>query len=195
VTPHWETLRTLHAWRPPSPSQEALRARFVTHLVAHPDALERRCSPGHLTAGALVLSADLDAVLLNHHRRAGRWLAFGGHWEPGDESLLATATREAAEESGVEGLVVHPWPVHLDVHTVEFCRGHDRTDHLDVRYAAHAPAGVRPQPSEESIEVRWWPLDGLPHLGTEMHDLIARSRERLLGSGQSRAGSSRAPVE
>jgi 8-oxo-dGTP pyrophosphatase MutT (NUDIX family) len=195
VSPHEEALRTLRTWRAPSPEQAALRDRYVAHLVAHRDGLERSCSRGHLTAGALVLSADLDAVLLNLHGRAGRWFHFGGHWEPGDESLLATATREASEESGVDGLVVHPDPVHLDLHGVEFCRGHDRTDHLDVRYAAQAPAGAESRASQESLDVRWWPLAGLPDLEPEMHELIARSRERLLASGQSRAGSSRAAVE
>ena len=195
MSAHDEALGVLRSWSPPSPAQSALRKRFVSHLVDHPDGLERSCSPGHLTAGTLVLAAGLDAVLLNLHARAGRWFHFGGHWEPGDASLLATASREAAEESGVAGLRVHPEPVHLDLHHVEFCRGHEHTDHLDVRYAAQAPAGAEPHASEESLDVRWWPLDALPHLEPEMHALIARSRERLAASGQSRAGSSRAAVE
>jgi 8-oxo-dGTP pyrophosphatase MutT (NUDIX family) len=195
VNPHAEALAALRSWPAPSPTQAALRDRYVAHLDEHPDGLERSCASGHLTAGALVLSDDLDAVLLNLHRRAGRWFHFGGHWEPGDASLLATATREATEESGVDGLVVRAEPVHLDRHTVEFCRGHHRTDHLDVRYAAQAPPGAEPRPSEESLDVRWWSLDDLPDLHPEMHELIARSRERLVESRQSRAGSSRAAVE
>ena len=164
MSAHAEALRELTSWDPRSPAQAALCERYVAHLREHPDALERTCAPGHLTAGALVLSADLDAVLLNLHGRAGRWFHFGGHWEPGDDSLLATAAREAAEESGIAGLVVDPAPVHLDLHHVEFCRGHDRTDHLDVRYAALAPPGADPQAGDESLDVRWWPLDALPSL-------------------------------
>jgi 8-oxo-dGTP pyrophosphatase MutT (NUDIX family) len=179
VNPHAEATRVLRSWSPPSPEQAALRDGYVQHLADHPDALDRSCASGHLTAGTLVLSAELDAVLLNLHRRAGRWFHFGGHWEPGDASLLATATREAAEESGVDGLSVDPDPVHLDRHRVEFCRGHDRTDHLDVRYAALAPPGAVPRTSEESLDVRWWPLAGLPDLEPEMHDLIALARARL----------------
>jgi len=171
-----------------------MRDRFVAHLVDHPNGLERTCSPGHLTAGTLVLSADLDRVLLNLHGRARRWFHFGGHWEAGDASLLATATREATEESGLDGLLVHPHPVHLDLHRVEFCRGHDRADHLDARYAALAPEGAEPRASDESLDVRWWPLDGLPDLEPEMHELIALSRKRLAQSRAS-AGSSRAAVE
>jgi 8-oxo-dGTP pyrophosphatase MutT (NUDIX family) len=188
-----ETLATLAAWRAPTPRLASLRDRFVAHLDAHPDGLDRGCSPGHLTAGALVLSADLDAVLLNLHARARRWFHFGGHWEAPDASLLATASREAVEESGVTGLRVHPDPVHLDLHHVEFCRGHDRTDHLDVRYAALAPAGAVGRVSDESLDVRWWQLDALPELPAEMHELIALSRDRL--RAQSSAPSSLAPAE
>ena len=195
VTPHARALTTLHGWTPPSPALGVLRDQFVDHLVAHPDGLERACSPGHLTAGALVLSADLDAVLLNLHRKARRWLHFGGHWEPGDASLWATAAREASEESGVPGLVVHPEPVHLDVHEVEFCRGHSRTDHLDVRYAALAPAGARARVSDESLDVRWWPVDDLPGLGSEMHELILHARDFLAQSAEASVPSSRAPAE
>jgi 8-oxo-dGTP pyrophosphatase MutT (NUDIX family) len=193
VTPHAQALTTLREWDPPGPALSDLRDRFVDHLVEHPDGLERACSPGHLTAGALVLSADLDAVLLNLHARARRWFHFGGHWEAPDASLLATASREAVEESGVTGLRVHPDPVHLDLHHVEFCRGHDRTDHLDVRYAALAPAGAVGRVSDESLDVRWWQLDALPELPAEMHELIALSRDRL--RAQSSAPSSLAPAE
>jgi 8-oxo-dGTP pyrophosphatase MutT (NUDIX family) len=203
VTAHAQALAALRTWTPPSPRQAALRDRFVTHLHTHPDGLARSCSPGHLTAGTLVLSADLDAVLLNLHGRAARWFHFGGHWEPGDASLLATASREATEESGLAALQMDPDPVHLDLHRVEFCRGHDRADHLDVRYAALAPAGAAARVSDESLEVRWWPLQALPDLEPEMHELIRVSHERLRSgrsaqsapSRPSPAGSSRAPAE
>jgi 8-oxo-dGTP pyrophosphatase MutT (NUDIX family) len=191
VSAHDEALRELGDWSPPTSALAGLRDRFVAHLLTRPDALERACSPGHLTAGALVLSADLDAVLLNLHRKARRWFHFGGHWEPGDASLLATAKREATEESGIGGLLTHPEPVHLDVHTVEFCGSHGRVDHLDVRFAAVAPRDAQGVSSEESLDVRWWPLAALPDLSPEMTALIEHSRERL----QSSEPSSLAPAE
>jgi 8-oxo-dGTP pyrophosphatase MutT (NUDIX family) len=195
VSAHTEALSTLRSWDPPSAAQVSLRDRFVAHLAEHPDGLTRECAPGHVTAGALVLSPDLDSVLLNLHRKAGRWFHFGGHWEPGDASLNGTASREAREESGIAGLRMHPDPVHLDLHRVGFCRGHGRTDHLDVRYAALAPVGAEPRGSDESLDVRWWPLDALPDLEPEMYELIALSRRRLAPSTQSSAGSRRAAAE
>jgi 8-oxo-dGTP pyrophosphatase MutT (NUDIX family) len=178
VTARDQALAELEAWQAPTPGQASLRDAYVRHLLEHPDGLSRTCRPGHLTAGALVLAPDLDAVLLNLHGKAHRWFHFGGHLEAGDESLLAAARREAVEESGIEGLVLDPEPVHLDRHHVEFCGSAGSTDHLDVRYAALAPAGEEGSVSEESLDVRWWPLDDLPDLEPEMHELIRLSRER-----------------
>jgi hypothetical protein len=53
--------------------------------------------------------------------------------------------------------------------------------HLDVRYGAVAPEGAGHATSDESLDVRWWPLDGLPELEDEMHTLIGRARDRLFG--------------
>jgi 8-oxo-dGTP pyrophosphatase MutT (NUDIX family) len=199
-----EALATLRGWSGPAGRQARLRDDFVAHLEAYCDGLDRSCAAGHLTAGAMVLSPGLDAVLLNLHGKAQRWFHFGGHHEPGDGSLLGTATREAREESGIADLAVDPVPVHLDRHTVGFCRPHRTVDHLDVRYAALAPVGAEASASDESLDVRWWPLDGLPDLEPEMHALIGLVCERLAQSTESTeptassgssAASSRAPAE
>jgi 8-oxo-dGTP pyrophosphatase MutT (NUDIX family) len=178
---HAEALATLRGWTPPDAGQEALRTRYVAHLEARADGEQRSCFPAHLTAGALVLSADGDRVLLNLHRKAQRWFHFGGHLEPGDATLAAAALREAREESGVLSVDLHPEPVHLDEHVVGFCGPEGDVHHLDVRFAARASAGVRHAASEESLAVRWWPVDALPELEDEMHILIRRARERMLG--------------
>lgn len=178
---HADALATLADWSPPSPDQAALRDRFVAHLRRHVHGVSRSCYPDHLTAGVLVLSHDAEAALLNLHGKAGRWFAFGGHLEPDDETVAGAAQREAVEESGLTGLSVDPVPVHLDEHLVGFCDPRGAVHHLDVRFAALAPAGAIPAASAESMDVRWWPLDALPDLEPDMHRLIAAARTRLFG--------------
>ncbi len=174
-----DALRTLVNWPAPSPTQEALRARYVAHLEAHDDGVWRSCLPDHLTAGTLVLSEDGEQVLLNLHRKAGRWFHFGGHAEAGDTTLAGVALREALEESGLPHVDLDPVPVHLDEHAVRFCDPSMEVHHLDVRFAARAPTGVLPRTSQESLDVRWWPVDALPDdIEDEMRVLIGSARAR-----------------
>ena len=178
MTLHADASTVLRGWSAPSAGQEALRTRYVAHLEGHADGLDRSCYPDHLTAGTLVLSESGSHVLLNLHKKARRWFHFGGHLEPGDETLAGAALREAREESGVEGLELHPDPVHLDEHVVDFCGDRGGVHHLDVRFAARAPAGATHATSEESLDVRWWPVDALPEgIEAEMHELIRLARD------------------
>lgn len=179
MTLHAEALASLRGWTPPSAQQEALRDRYVEHLVGHADGLRRECFPAHLTAGVLVLDESLDRVLLNLHRKARRWFAFGGHCEAGDATLAGAARREGVEESGIAALRLDPVPLHLDEHEVGFCDPRGVVHHLDVRFGAVAPAEAVHGASEESLDVRWWPVTSLPQLEPEMHQLIALGRERF----------------
>jgi 8-oxo-dGTP pyrophosphatase MutT (NUDIX family) len=125
-----------------------------------------------------VLSADGNEVLLTLHAKARRWFHLGGHVEPEDATLAGAALREATEESGVDGLRLDPVPLHLDAHTVGFCSGHREVSHLDVRFLAVAEPGAMPTRSAESLEVRWWPVDGLPTNDPDMVEMVARALAR-----------------
>lgn len=178
---HASAVATLSAWTPPSPDQGALRDRFLAHLRAHPDGLTKACFPDHLTAGAIVVSPAADAVLLNHHRKADAWLAFGGHLEPGDTSLAAGAERELVEESGLAAFDFDPEPLCLDAHAVEFCSDRGTVHHLDVRFVAVAEPDGTHATSEESLDVRWWPVDALPPTFDDMYALIDAALARVRG--------------
>ena len=198
---HADALAVLGDWPAPTDAQEALRQRYVAHLHAHPDGLGRRCRPDHLTASTLVLSPDGDAVLLTLHAKARRWFQLGGHCEPGDATLAGAALREATEESGLPGLELDPVPVQLSEHAVPFCGpaapGSTPVHHLDVRFVAVAPADAAHAVSEESLDVRWWPVDALPDPEPDLVELVALARARTAGQSTSSpgGGSSRAAAD
>jgi 8-oxo-dGTP pyrophosphatase MutT (NUDIX family) len=182
VTLHADALALLEGWRAPDAAQESLRERYVDHLRAHPDGVSRRCRPDHLTASTLVLSPDRSAVLLTLHAKARRWFQLGGHCEDADATLAGAALREATEESGLAGLDLDPVPVQLSEHPVPFCGGPGSdVHHLDVRFVAVAPDGAGHAVSEESLDVRWWPVDALPEPEPDLVALLALARARVVG--------------
>lgn len=158
---HADVSHTLRSWRAPDQSQSSLREAFLGFLAARPDATARSCVPGHITASAVVLSPDRGSVLLTLHPRIGRWVQLGGHCEPGDPTIAAAALREATEESGMADLVIDPSPVHLDVHPITCSLGVP-TRHFDLRFRVFAAPGGRPVISDESDDLKFWPVDALP---------------------------------
>jgi 8-oxo-dGTP pyrophosphatase MutT (NUDIX family) len=128
-----------------------------------------------------VLDPAGERVLLNLHLKARRWFAFGGHLEPEDATLAAAALREATEESGLPDLELDPVPVHLSLHTVDFCNPRGPVRHLDVRFLARLGATREPVVSEESLDIAWFDVDDVPTDETDMLDLIRLARARLRG--------------
>ncbi|RNL61376.1 NUDIX domain-containing protein [Nocardioides marmoriginsengisoli] len=177
---HADALRSLESWVAPDAVQESWRAEYVAHLRREPNGLAKACFPDHLTAGALVLDATGEKVLLNLHLKAQRWFAFGGHLEPEDDTLAAAALREATEESGLPDLVLDPVPVHLSLHEVGFCNPRGTVRHLDVRFLARLGATSEPVVSDESLDIQWFDVHDLPTDEPDMVDLIRLARERLL---------------
>lgn len=148
-------------WQPPDRSQHSIRNAVLAFLDAREDACRRECVPGHITASALVLDDTGGQVLLTLHPRLGRWVQLGGHCEDSDADILGAALREATEESGVDGLRLSPDLAAINVHALTCSLGVP-TRHLDLQFVAQAPPDARISISDESADLRWWPIDALP---------------------------------
>ncbi|BAL86072.1 putative NUDIX hydrolase [Actinoplanes missouriensis 431] len=165
-TPLYEdAVRVLTGWTATSEDAELARKRTLALLADGPDAMTRAHRVGHVTASALVVD-DAGRVLLCLHGRLGMWMQLGGHCEAGDTTLAAAALREATEESGIDGLILDPEPIDIDVHEVR-CGAADGAPaepsvHFDVRFLLRSPAGATERISEESADLAWFTPDALP---------------------------------
>jgi 8-oxo-dGTP pyrophosphatase MutT (NUDIX family) len=148
---------------------DAKEAADLTEILAfldrHPQPFDRGILEGHLTGSAVVVSATGDRVLLLHHRKLRRWLQPGGHAEPGERQGELVALREAREETGIEGLALHPSarrPLDVDVHPIPARGAEPAHRHLDLRYLVVAPrdASLRRHVAEARA-LRWFTWEEL----------------------------------
>ncbi|HTY27279.1 MAG TPA: NUDIX hydrolase, partial [Mycobacterium sp.] len=65
------------------------------------------------------------------------------------------------EESGIQGLRVDPYLGAIHVHPVTCSLGVP-TRHLDLQLIARAPERAQIAISDESLDLRWWPMGELP---------------------------------
>ncbi|MFL6128273.1 MAG: coenzyme F420-0:L-glutamate ligase [Mycobacteriales bacterium] len=175
---HRDAVAVLSAYDDPELDQRSLAAALLTFLDARPDATRRSCRPGHLTATTVVLDAAARRTLLTLHPRVGAWLPLGGHLEPVDATLAAAAIREATEESGIDGLRLDPVPLYLGVFPVTCSLGVP-TRHLDVIFMAVAPESAVEVRSDESDDLRWFPVDALPDAPADVAIAVARAVARV----------------
>jgi len=158
---HASATELLESWKPATLPEQSVREAMLAFLGSAPRGCLREHAPGHITASAVVFSHDEREVLLTLHPRVGRWLQLGGHCEPTDTDIVAAALREATEESGIDDLAIDPELAALHVHPVTCSLGVP-TRHLDMQFIVHAPPDAEIAVSDESLDLRWWPLDALP---------------------------------
>lgn len=176
---HTSARAALTHWRTPDAADESLRHTMLAFLDASPSGCLREHEPGHITASSLVLTEDARRVLLTLHPKVGRWIQLGGHCEPGDETVVDAALREAIEESGIPGLRIDPVLLSAHTHPITCSLGKP-TRHLDLRFLVWAPSDAEPVRSDESDDLRWWPVDALPDTAERdtIDHLVALARTR-----------------
>jgi 8-oxo-dGTP pyrophosphatase MutT (NUDIX family) len=114
--------------------------------------------------------AGEEEILLVQRADNGAWTPITGIPEPAEEPGLAAA-REALEETGVTVRVdrlastgVHAGIVHANG---------DLASYLDLTFACTYVSGEAHVADDESVDVRWFPRDGLPQMAPVYAQRIA----------------------
>ncbi|MFI8181679.1 NUDIX hydrolase [Actinacidiphila glaucinigra] len=127
---------------------------------------ELRALVGHrqlLLPGVTAVVLDDDGrVLLNRRADNGRWFLIGGIAEPGEQPA-ATAVREVLEETGVRAVAERVVLVQT-IDPVLYPNG-DRCQYVDITFRCRAVGGQARVADDESLDVGWFDVDGLPDLG------------------------------
>jgi 8-oxo-dGTP pyrophosphatase MutT (NUDIX family) len=163
----WSRLAAELEAHPCADAKEARDVGFIREFLRrHPqDAHLRAQREGHLTGSGFVLDAARENLLLLHHGKLNRWLQPGGHGE-GETEPRRIALREIEEETGLTSRDLTAFPdqrlLDVDVHSIPARPGEPAHFHLDLRYGFIARVGGQARMSDESRELRWFPLDALP---------------------------------
>ena len=143
--------------------------------------LRKRVGPAELWMPAITAVVVRDEqVLLVQRADNHAWTLVTGILEPGEEPAVGAA-REALEETGVTIRVDRLASVSSN-HRVTHSNG-DLAVYLDLTFACSWVSGEAHVADDESIDVRWWPLDGLPPMGPTQ---VERLEEALSGEERAR---------
>lgn len=141
--------------------EEVSLLKILKFLAQSPEPFGRANPEGHVTGSAVIGRPDGSAFLLVHHRKLERWLQPGGHTDPEDADVLATALREAREETGLSALdpVAGGRPFDVDVHAIPERPGEPAHLHFDVRYLVVTGETALLAAPAEVAGVRWFTVD------------------------------------
>lgn len=151
------------------------KTRFL-ELLIQPDCFHRLHLPGHITGSVWIIDPTKKYVLLTHHAKLNKWLQPGGHAD-GDENVLAVATREAEEETGLTNLTTTGNIFDIDIHEIPARGDMSAHDHYDIRFLFYADMNEPVTKNHESNELRWVRLDEARGLSNS-NDSIARMVEK-----------------
>ncbi|TCC17005.1 NUDIX hydrolase [Kribbella speibonae] len=127
--------------------------------------LDLRAKIGHdllwLSGLTAVVLNDTDEVLLVRRADNGRWSLVAGILEPGEQPAVGLV-REIQEETAVEAVVERLVSVE-SLPPGSYPNG-DQVQFLDLCFRCRPVRGEPRVNDDESLDVRWWPLNDLPDL-------------------------------
>ncbi len=133
-------------------------------LLLEKDCFLRSRLEGHFTASCWVTDANIENVLLLHHKKLGKWLQPGGHTD-GDENLIQVATKELEEETGLKDFRLHQTDIFdMDIHLIPKKKNIPEHYHYDIRFHFIANKPNEIQKNHESLSLKWVKIEGVSEL-------------------------------
>ena len=160
------------------PEQKITADRMLDFVRSTPHCFERSHAAGHMTGSAWLLNPTGDKALLTLHHNLQRWMQTGGHAD-GDPDTLRVALKEAAEESGITGIVPISGEIFdIDIHLIPArpAKGEPAHFHYDVRYLLRAPH-EQYAISHESDDLAWWSAEDFATRAAELDASVLRMAE------------------
>ncbi len=143
-----------------------------------------------ITAGAVVIVLRGNEVLLDMRRDSRKWALPGGFKELG-ESLEEAARRELLEETGLIARRLRFLTLCSGPEFAHTYPNGDRIDQVAALYQALEVDGDPHAGERESLEVRYFAVDGLPSPMEPLSErLLALALETFSGDGAESQGAS-----
>ena len=151
------------------PDQKEEAAPLINFLHEHKgyDLINRKNFNGHITTSGFIVNENNDALLLLKHKFLGRWLQPGGHVDSTDLTLMASALREACEETGLfehQLLAMSNSIFDIDSHQIPANQKKEELAHVhhDLRFLFKCIDSATINISkEESTDSKWVPFSDL----------------------------------
>ena len=136
---------------------------------------------GHFTASAWVVNAQMDKVLLVHHKKLKKWLQPGGHAD-GSDDILAMAKQEVWEETGLKNTKLgYDGIFDVDTHHIPEAPKNGVMEpphiHYDIRYLLIADESTSLKVSDESNDLAWFDLDETVKLNPELGRIVLKTKK------------------
>ncbi|WP_026528147.1 NUDIX hydrolase [Butyrivibrio sp. VCD2006] len=122
-------------------------------------------------AGGCIFNEN-DEVLLQRRGGSGKWGFPGGAIEIGETPEMA-AIREAKEETGLDVEVLELLGIYTDP-DMEYANG-DKAHSICIAYELKAVGGELFCDNDETVELKYFPIDEVPKLFCRQHEEIMRT--------------------
>lgn len=146
-----------------------------TNFIHGKEPFSRSNPIGHITGSCWILNRSLTSVLLTHHKKLMIWIPTGGHSE-GETDPYNIALREGEEETGLKLKSMGTTPFFMDIHDIPKYNGIPNHKHYDYTYLFIPEGSEDYIISEESLNLKWIPLDEIEKYSQEKNVLLMRDK-------------------